>query len=204
MATAELEQRAERAVRRGELLVALEHFDAYLAQQPDDERVRQRMEAVRALLQPSELVSRRRADPEEPDAIAGTLSEAETGEMHASSGRFTEAAACYERAWSANPKNELLKERYEELRALASPQGRADLGRAEKLDGPLATRGKDLSRAPPRSATASAASFSPISTQSMPAASAKDAILLLERLLDRIHSRGRRASPEASGPKSEA
>src|SRR5207237_993722 len=38
MSPAELEQRAERAVRRGELLVALEHFDAYLAQQPDDER----------------------------------------------------------------------------------------------------------------------------------------------------------------------
>ena len=57
MSPAELEQRAERAVRRGELLVALEHFDAYLAQQPDDERVRTRMEAVRALLQPSELVS---------------------------------------------------------------------------------------------------------------------------------------------------
>ncbi len=32
---AEMEQRAERAVRRGELLVALEHFEAYLAQQPD-------------------------------------------------------------------------------------------------------------------------------------------------------------------------
>ena len=47
---ADLEQRAERAVRRGELLMALEHFEAYLAQQPDDERVRIRMESVRALL----------------------------------------------------------------------------------------------------------------------------------------------------------
>ena len=57
-------------MRRGELLVALEHFDAYLAQQPDDERIRTRMEAVRALLQPSELVSRRRAEPEEADPKA--------------------------------------------------------------------------------------------------------------------------------------
>jgi len=50
MISDELEQRAERAVRRGELLVAIEHFEAHLAQHPDDERVRSRMEAVRALL----------------------------------------------------------------------------------------------------------------------------------------------------------
>ena len=198
MSPVDLEQKAERAVRRGELLVALEHFDAYLAQQPDDERVRQRMEAVRALLQPSELVSRRRAEPEEPDPSAGSLSEAEQGEMHASSGRFTEAAACYQRAWTANPKNELLQERYQELRALASPDGRADLARAEKLDGPLMTPGQSLSKVPPRSVTASAASFSPIS------ASPIDPIKLLEQLLDRVRTRGRRPSQAAPGPKPEA
>ena len=189
MSPADLEQKAERAVRRGELLVALEHFDAYLAQQPDDERVRQRMEAVRALLQPSELVSRRRAEPEEPDPSAGSLSDAEQGEMHASSGRFTEAAACYERAWSASPKNELLQERYQELRALASPEGRADLGKAEKLEGPLMTPGAGLPKVPPRSETASAASFSPLET---PPKAAPDRIKLLEQLLDRVQTRGRR------------
>src|SRR6267378_785318 len=47
---AELEQRAERAVRRGELLSALQLFEELIAQVPDDERVRQRMESVRALL----------------------------------------------------------------------------------------------------------------------------------------------------------
>ena len=188
MSPGELEQKAERAVRRGELLVALEHFDAYLAQQPDDERVRQRMEAVRALLQPSELVSRRRAEPEEPDPSAGSLSEAELGEMHASSGRFTEAAACYQRAWTANPKNELLQERYQELRALASPDGRADLAQAEKLDGPLMAPGKGPSKVPPRSVTASAASFSPIT------ASPIDPIKLLQQLLARVQARGRRPS----------
>src|SRR5438270_1639369 len=132
MSPAELEQRAERAVRRGELLVALEHFDAYLAQQPDDERVRTRMEAVRALLQPSELVSRRRAEPEEPEPGEGTLSDAEAGEMHASSGRFKEAARSYERALGRNPTNELLRERLQELRELAGPHGHADLHDAEK------------------------------------------------------------------------
>src|SRR4051794_16595453 len=99
----ELEQKAERAVRRGELLVAIEHFEAYLAQAPDDERVRQRMESVRALLQPSELVSRRRAEPDEPDPGEGTLSDAEMGEMHASSGRFKDAVKSYERAAARSP-----------------------------------------------------------------------------------------------------
>src|SRR3954471_10542479 len=127
MSPSELEMRAERAVRRGELLVALEHFEAYLAQQPDDERVRQRMESVRALLQPWELVSRRGAEPDEPDLTAGELTDAETGEMHASSGRFMDAAKAYGRALQQNPGNELLRERFEELRALAQPAGKADM-----------------------------------------------------------------------------
>src|SRR4051812_46372439 len=134
MSPAELEQRAERAVRRGGVLVALEHFYAYLAAHPDDERGLPRVEGVRAPPPPSELVSRRRAEPEEPEPGHDTLSDAETGEMHASSGRFKDAAEAYKRASQANPKNELLKERYEELRALATPAGKADLASAEKLD----------------------------------------------------------------------
>lgn len=186
MGLSELEQRAERAVRRGELLVALEHFDAYLAQQPDDERVRQRMEAVRALLQPSELVSRRRAEPEEPEPGAGTLSDAEMGEMHASSGRFGDAAAAYERAFSASPRNDLLKERLEELRALAQPVGRADLEHAEKLEAVVNTPGHSVPRVNPRSAKASDASFAPLSAP--PKALSRDPIELLEQLLQRIRS----------------
>src|SRR5437588_249462 len=65
MAPSELEQRAERAVRRGDLLAALELYETLLAEQPDDERVRTRIESVRALLQPSELLDRRRSEPEE-------------------------------------------------------------------------------------------------------------------------------------------
>src|SRR3954469_11028864 len=190
MSPSELEMRAERAVRRGELLVALEHFDAYLAEHPDDERVRQRMEAVRALLQPSELVSRRRAEPEEPEPGHHTLSDAETGEMHASSGRFKDAAEAYKRASQANPKNELLKERYEELRALANPEGKADLASAEKLDaGPIATPAKGMQQV--RSARATATSFAPMAPSKPPAKPAppaalpKDPIKLLEALLER-------------------
>jgi tetratricopeptide (TPR) repeat protein len=183
MSPSELEQRAERAVRRGELLAALEHFDAYLAQQPDDERVRQRMEAVRALLQPSELVSRRRAEPEAPAADEGTLSDAELGEMHASSGRFNDAAAAYERALAASPGNELLRERLDELRALARPTSKADLAAAEKLDAPVPTPSRGL--APVRSARAVGASFAP-----MPAR--QDPVKLLESLLGRIRGARRR------------
>src|SRR3981081_3919047 len=94
----ELEQRAERAVRRGALRLALELFESLLADNPEDERVRQRMESVRALLQPSELVSRRRTEPEEPQPGTDSLSDAETGEMHASSGRFDQATQAYQRA----------------------------------------------------------------------------------------------------------
>jgi tetratricopeptide (TPR) repeat protein len=189
MTPVEMEQRAERAVRRGELLVALEHFEAYLAQQPDDERVRQRMESVRALLQPSELVSRRRTEPEEPETGADDHSDAEQGEMHASSGRFDDAAKAYERAVAANPKNELLRERLDELRALARPAVRADLAAAEKLEAPVAPS-KGVPQVAPRSAKASAASFAPIPPK--PAAGAKalpkDPVAVLQALLERIRA----------------
>jgi tetratricopeptide (TPR) repeat protein len=188
---ADLEQRAERAVRRGELLVALEHFEAYLAQQPDDERVRQRMESVRALLQPSELVSRRRAEPDEQpnDVAASTLSDAETGEMHASSGRFNEAAEAYERALALSPANELLRERLEELRALARPAARADMGAAERL-APL-TNPPRGAPAVARSSRVSEASYGPMNAAPPAApknAHSKDPVELLKALLERVRS----------------
>lgn len=185
----ELEQRAERAVRRGELLAAIEHFEAHLAQHPDDERVRTRMEAVRALLHPSEMVSRRRTEPEGGDPASAPASDAEVGEMHASSGRFLEAAQAYERAVAANPENELLKERYEELRALSVPAGKADLAALEKLEGPSSPA--QLNGAPrpaERSARAHAASFAPLSpSKPLP----REPKALLEELLQRVRS-GRR------------
>jgi tetratricopeptide (TPR) repeat protein len=184
MTSSDLEQRAERAVRRGELLVALEHFDAYLAQEPDDERVRTRMESVRALLQPSELVSRRRAEPEEPEETASVLSDAEVGEMHASGGRFDDAAKAYALAVRANPKNELLRERFEELRSLAQPVARADLAAAEKLEAPAVTPGRGVARHG-RSAKASEASFAPLpATRELP----RDAVAMLRELLERVRS----------------
>jgi tetratricopeptide (TPR) repeat protein len=186
----ELEQRAERAVRRGELLVAIEHFEAHLAQHPEDERVRSRMEAVRALLQPSELVSRRRTEPEDPEAGKAPASDAEVAEMHAGSGRFAEAAEAYERAVAANPDNELFRERLSELRLLAVPTGKADLASLEKLEGPPPSQANGVPRKPERSAKAHAASFAPL--QAAPSRPLpRDPKALLEELLQRVRA-GRR------------
>jgi tetratricopeptide (TPR) repeat protein len=188
----ELEQRAERAVRRGELLLALELFESLLAENPEDERVRQRMESVRALLQPSELVNRRRAEPDAPEtAPPEALSEAEHGEMHASAGRFAEATSWYEKAVAKNPGNELLRERLEELRGLAPPGARADLGAAERLEAPPSPRPLPRPQAG-RSARAAEASFAPIDEQprareTLP----RDPIERLKTLLTRVRA-GRR------------
>ena len=186
MTAEELEQRAERAVRRGELLAALELFEACLAQHPDDERIRARMDSVRALLQPSELVNRRRADPEEPDPSSPPPGDAERGEVLASAGRFAEAAQAYERAVAANPQNELLRERLIELRALSTPAGRADLDTAEELESPPGPHAIGATRAPPRSARAHAASFAPLEQPERPLPS--DPRELLEELLQRVRS----------------
>jgi tetratricopeptide (TPR) repeat protein len=189
----ELEQRAERAVRRGELLLALELFESLLADNPEDERVRQRMESVRALLQPSELVNRRRAEPDAPEqAPPEALSDAEHGEIHAGAGRFEEATRWYEKAVEKNPGNELLRERLEELRGFAPPGARADLAAAEKLEAPSprAVPRQQLGR----SARAAEASFSPFDQQPKAReALPRDPIEMLKTLLDRVRSSRRNA-----------
>src|SRR5438445_4062194 len=189
---AELEQRAERAVRRGELLAALQLFEELIAREPAGERVRQRMESVRALLQPAELSDRRRSEPEEaePRPPPGTLSEAEQGELHAGAGRFVEALRCYERAVTEAPDNELLRERLEELRELSPPGDRADLDGAEPLEAMAPARAAAKAQ-PSRSHNVTHASFAPMEPgehKPLP----KDPVEMLKALLDRIRA-GRRA-----------
>ena len=193
---AELEQRSERAVRRGELHAALALFDELIALAPDDERIRQRRESVRALLQPAELSNGHRPEPDEPEpapAADRTLTDAEQGELHASAGRFLEALRCYERALAAAPDNQLVRERLEELRELAPPGGRADLASAEQLPAPASAH------APPRSAARSTkvadASFAPIGGQAAPLP--RDPVKMLEALLERIRAGRRDASTRA-------
>jgi tetratricopeptide (TPR) repeat protein len=194
---AELEQRAERAVRRGELLAALQLFQELMAREPGDARVRQRMESVRALLQPSELTDRRRQEPEEaePRPAAETLTDAEQGELHASAGRFVEALRCYERAVAGAPENELLRERLGELRELAPPGDRADLGSAEQLPAQASAHGPP--RAAARSHKVAHASFAPLEGGPAPRPLPRDPVKMLETLLERVRAGRRGASTRA-------
>ena len=221
VSTQELEQRAERAVRRGELLVALDLYEALLERSPDDERLRGKIESVRSLLQPSELVHRRRAEPvAAEDPQAAPMSDAEKGELHASAGKFAEAAFAYRRAVAKHPGNELLRERLEELVRLAPPGSRAlddGLASAERLE-----KGTDPAAAvgAGRSAKAADAVFRPIEAEPaarpvaprppQPAAVAArpatkplplpspheplpaDPVALLQALLGRVQKAGRR------------
>ncbi|HYZ88299.1 MAG TPA: hypothetical protein VE620_03280 [Myxococcales bacterium] len=183
---AELEQKAERAVRRGELLTALEVFEELLAMQPEDARLQKRMESVRALLQPTETHDRRQppADDVEVNEAPALLSDAEQGELHASAGRFAQAVSCYERAAAAAPENELLRERLEELRELVAPGAPADLASAESIPAPAPRHA--TARAESRSHKVAHASFAPMEGRAAPLP--KDPVKLLETLLDRVRA----------------
>jgi|GEM_PF-2237112 len=211
-----LEQRAERSVRRGELLVALDSFERLLALRPDDERLRGRIESVRSLLQPSELVHRRRAESPPEPAVEAALNDAEQGELYASNGRYALALQCYRRAVEAHSKNELLRERLAELFKLAPPDSRAvddGLARAEKLEAlttPAGAQSVRSSRAteatfrpepatiPPASATAQAPELARASAPTRPpapkaagsapprASLPRDPIEMLRALLSRV------------------
>ena len=183
---ADLEQRAERAVRRGELLTAIELFEQLLATGSADDRLRQRVESVRALLQPSELQDRREPGPEdvEPDEPAVPLTDAEQGELHASSGRFAQAVQCYERAAAAAPSNELLRDRLAELRDLVAPGTPADLAAAERIPAPAPAHSAARES---RSHKMAHASFAPLEHGSRPPLP-KDPVKMLEALLERVRT----------------
>ncbi len=161
----DLEQRAERAVRRGDLLAALDLFERLSGERPEDERIRGRIESVRSLLQPSELVHRRRAEPQGDAAPEdAALTDAELGELHAANGRYPQAVQAYRRAVAAHPGNELLRERLAELFRLAPGGARAvddGLARAEKLSPAQASSEPPPARAA-RSSRAADATFLPV------------------------------------------
>jgi len=183
---ADLEQRAERAVRRGELLTAIELFEQLLATSPADERLRQRVESVRALLQPRELQDPPRTEAEDVEAEAPALpqTDAEQGELHASAGRFAQAVHCYERAAASAPTNELLRERLEELRELAAPGTPADLGSAERIPAPAPAHAVARES---RSHKVAHANFAPLE-QGTRSPLPKDPVKMLEALLERVRT----------------
>ena len=211
----ELEVRAERAVRRGELLIALDHYEQLLSVRPDDERLRGKIESVRSLLQPSELVHRRKTDVVEDSGQQGApLNDAEEGELHASAGKFEEAVASYRRAVVRLPKNELLRERLQELIKLAPPGSRAvddGLFAAERLEQATPAQGS-APLEPARSTKAADAVFRPMekqppgpahaapdgpgraaqSARPRPAPLPSDPVAALKLLLERVKAAGRR------------
>jgi tetratricopeptide (TPR) repeat protein len=117
---------AERFVRRGDLLTALEIYDRLLDQSPDDPQLIARKEAIGSMLQPSELLRARAAKEKPEDEVRPEEEPALTlemeGERLANAGRFAAAAERYEEALRLNPDNELLRERLTELRSLAPPE----------------------------------------------------------------------------------
>jgi tetratricopeptide (TPR) repeat protein len=185
-AASELELKAERAVRRGELLTALELFDELLAMQPGDERLQKRMDSVRALLQPTETDDRGpQSDDVEGTQETASLTDAEQGELHASAGRFAQAVGCYEVAAAAAPENELLRERLQELRELVAPGAPADLAAAEHIPAPAPRHA--AARPESRSHRVAHSNFAPIDER--PASPLpKDPVKLLETLLDRVRA----------------
>jgi len=199
-----LEQRAERAVRRGDLLMAVDIFERLLAERPEDERLRQRTESVRSLLQPSELVMRRRPTEPLPEQTSDMkLTDAQSGELLAAAGRYPDAVRAYRRAVEKHPDNELLRDRLAELFRLAPPGSRAlddGLAQAEKLDAfassePPPAAGEARSSRAVQAQFRSAPGVPRPSAPPEPVASARrDPADLLRTLLERVRSAARRTA----------
>lgn len=117
-ARAELEARAERCLRRGELDEALAHFETLVREYPEDATLSARLAQLRETLQPMELQSVKARFREE-HAPLGPPSPMQEGERLFALGDYAGAAAAYRRALQERPDNELIKERLFELYHLA-------------------------------------------------------------------------------------
>ncbi len=120
-ARAEMQARAERALRRGELAEAVGLYETLVQQFPQDEALAQKLALLRESLQPMELHSSkaRPPAPEEP-VPQGPSSPVQEGERLFALGDYVGAAAAYRRALQERPGNELIKERLVELYRLAT------------------------------------------------------------------------------------
>ncbi|MBI3181930.1 MAG: tetratricopeptide repeat protein [Myxococcales bacterium] len=112
----ELEARADRCVRRGELADALGLYQAITAAFPDEPAVLRKIDQLRESLQPAELNSAKVAF--EPGAGLTETLEAQAERLF-SLGDYPGAIAAYRRALKAKPDNELIRERLAELFRLA-------------------------------------------------------------------------------------
>ncbi|WP_002636460.1 tetratricopeptide repeat protein [Myxococcus hansupus] len=119
-ARADMELRADRALRRGELTEALGLYESLVRAFPADPGLAGKLANARELLQPAELevLEAARAEAHIPLPV-GPSSPVQEGERLFALGDYAGAAACYRRALQERPDSELLKERLIELYGLA-------------------------------------------------------------------------------------
>ncbi|QSQ25760.1 tetratricopeptide repeat protein [Pyxidicoccus parkwayensis] len=119
-ARADMEARADRALRRGELAEALHLYESLVQAFPDDAALALKLTNLRDSLQPAELqVLQASRPPEEASLPLAPSSPAQEGERLFALGDYVGAAAAYRRALQERPDSELLKERLIELYGLA-------------------------------------------------------------------------------------
>ncbi|MFY1827919.1 hypothetical protein ACN47A_18510 [Myxococcus fulvus] len=119
-ARVEMEARADRALRRGELVEALDLYEALILAFPGDGLLADKLANLRESLQPLELQKLEASrPPEEPELPLGPSSPAQEGERLFALGDYVGAAAAYRRAVQERPDNELFKERLLEVYRMA-------------------------------------------------------------------------------------
>ncbi|NTX02336.1 MULTISPECIES: hypothetical protein [unclassified Myxococcus] len=119
-ARVEMEARADRALRRGELVEAVDLYETLTHAFPDDASLADKLANVRESLLPLELQKLEAArPPEEPELPVGPSSPAQEGERLFALGDYVGAAAAYRRALQERPDNELFKERLLEIFQMA-------------------------------------------------------------------------------------
>jgi tetratricopeptide (TPR) repeat protein len=118
-ARAEMQARAERALRRGELAEAVSLYEALVREHPEDQALGQKLAQLRESLQPMELHNPKAAAPRKEPVPLGRSSPIQEGERLFAIGDYAGAAAAYRRALQERPDNELIKERLIELYRLA-------------------------------------------------------------------------------------
>jgi tetratricopeptide (TPR) repeat protein len=120
-ARAEMQARAERALRRGELAEAVSLYETLVRDFPSDEALSQRLSLLRESLQPMELQALQKAPaaPREERLTLGPSSPIQEGERLFALGDYAGAAAAYRRALQQRPDSELIQERLLELFQLA-------------------------------------------------------------------------------------
>jgi predicted negative regulator of RcsB-dependent stress response len=115
---AELESRAEKLVRRGDMAEALSLLGTLAAAFPEDAALAQRISHLSDALQPSELLNPR-ARTSEPEPGFRPATPEQEGERLFALGDCAGAMAAYRRALKERPDSELVRERLEELFRLA-------------------------------------------------------------------------------------